>query len=243
MGLGKKSVCKHKNRHINQQLLLTIRLNDEATFDDFCWSDNNLLQEKISNIINKNQPLILYIWGKAGAGKSHLLQACCHALGNNSMYLPLKLLKNLEPQIIDGLENKSLVAIDDINEIALNHNWEEAVFHLFNRIRDNEINSLIITDIKPPGNLAIKLADLKSRLCGSLILELSELNDSDKIKTLCMHAKKRGINLSTTVGNFLLSRCTRSMIGLHTILDKLDEASLREKRKLTVPFVKEILDL
>lgn len=234
---------EHRNSKVNKQLILTIQLNDEAIFEDFCWNDNAWLHEKIHNIIHQGLPLILYIWGKSGTGKSHLLQACCHALGNDSMYLPLKLLKKLDPQIIEDLENKSLVAIDDISAIAMNSNWEEAIFHLYNRIRDSEQHSLIITDTLPPVNSTIKLADLKSRLSASLIIQINELNDTDKIKTLCAHAKKRGIHLSLTVGNFLLNRCTRNMIDLHHILDKLDEASLREKRRLTVPFVKEVLDL
>lgn len=229
---------------MNRQLALALQLNDEATFADFCWGENTLLQQQLQNTLNGNDERLIYIWGSPGSGKSHLLQACCQAMGNQSnIYLPLHLLKEWGPQVIDGIEEQALIAIDDIDAIAGDHNWEEALFHLYNRVRDNEKTTLIITSNSPPAQSPICLLDLQSRLSWGLVFQLHELSDHHKINTLKLHAEKRGFELPTSVGQFLLNRCARNMHDLHTLLNRLDQASLIAQRRITIPFVKNILGI
>ena len=91
--------------------------------------------------------------------------------------------------------------------------------------------------------MPIRLPDLRSRLSGGLVIQLHELQDDDKIKTLKLHALKRGFELPTSVGQFLLNRSSRNMHDLNTLLNRLDEASLIAQRKITIPFVKTVLGL
>lgn len=230
---------------MNTQLPLAIQLNDEATLADFSWNTNELLQQQITEILSSKQERFLYLWGAKGCGKSHLLQACCHAIHtkDSAIYLPLTLLKEWGPQSVADLENQSLIAIDDIDIIAKDPEWEEALFHLYNRIRASDQGILIISGSQTPNTLPIQLADLQSRLNWGLVLQINELNDVEKIKTLKTHALKRGFDLPESVGQFLLSRCSRNMHDLHNILNKLDDASLAAHRKITIPFVKSILQI
>lgn len=230
---------------MNRQLALAIQLNDEATFSNFCWGDNALLQQQLENTLNGNGERLIYLWGLAGSGKSHLLQACCQAINGNqsAIYLPLRTLQEWGPQVLDGLDEQTLIAIDDIDAIATQPAWEEALFHLYNRVRDNEKTTLIISGKLPPAQAPLRLPDLRSRLSWGLVIQLHELNDDDKINTLKLHADKRGFELPTSVGQFLLNRCARNMHDLHTLLNRLDEASLIAQRKITIPFVKHILGI
>lgn len=230
---------------MNRQLALAIQLNDEATFSDFCWGNNALLKKELENTLKGSGERLIYFWGASGNGKSHLLQACCQAMcGNKSaIYLPLQTLKEWGPQILDGIEEQGLIALDDIEAIATIPAWEEAIFHLYNRVRDNEQTTLIITGKFPPAQIPLRLPDLRSRLSWSLVFHLNELNDHEKINTLKLHAQKRGFELSTSVGQFLLKRCARNMHDLHTLLNRLDEASLIAQRKITIPFVKNTLGI
>ena len=230
---------------MNRQLALAIQLNDEATFSDFCWGDNTLLQQQLQTTLSGNGERLIYLWGPPGSGKSHLLQACCQAVNGNqsAIYLPLQTLKEWGPQVIDGIDEQALIGIDDIDSIATDVAWEEALFHLYNRVRDNEQTTLIITGKFPPSQVPIRLLDLRSRLSCGLIIQLNELSDHDKISTLKLHAHKRGFELPTSVGQFLLNRCARNMHDLHALLNRLDEASLIAQRKITIPFVKNILDI
>ena len=229
---------------MNRQLALAIQLNDEATFADFCWGDNTLLKQELNNTLSGHGERLIYIWGDVGSGKSHLLQACCQALHNQSaIYLPLKTLKEWGPDVLEGIDEQTLIGIDDIETIAGHSAWEEALFHLYNRIRDNEQSTLIISGLYTPAKSPIQLPDLRSRLSWGLVIQLNELNDQDKMNTLKLHAHKRGFELSTSVGQYLISRCSRNMHDLHTLLNCLDEASLMAQRKITIPFVKGILNL
>lgn len=230
---------------MNKQLALAIKLNNEATLADFNWGNNKLLQQQLNRMLTLKEDRLLYLWGGAGSGKSHLLQASCQAvnLTQSAIYLPLNLLKEWGPQTIEGLEEQALVCIDDIDAIAQDSAWEEALFHLYNKIKDLDQSLLIISGNQSPTTLGIKLPDLRSRLSWGLVIQLMELSDEDKINTLKLHALRRGFDLPESVGQFLLNRCSRNMHDLQQLLNRLDDASLAAQRKITIPFVKETLKI
>lgn len=228
---------------IRQQLALAVRLNDEATFDDFCWTGNALLQQQLLPALTNQVGHFFYVWGTPGSGKSHLLQACCHQadlLQHSARYVPLTLLQTWDPAVLEGMEDHALVAIDDIDCIAGRPDWEEALFHLYNRICERQA-MLIITAPVSPLRIGIRLTDLSSRLASGLVTPLHELADEDKILTLQVRAQKRGFELPRSVGQYLVNHCARSMHDLYNVFECLDNASLVAQRKLTIPFVKEVL--
>lgn len=227
-----------------QQLTLAVQLRDDATFANFYNGDNVVLIEFLQqNLINTTERFI-YLWGKPGSGRSHLLHAYCH--GVNKKNLPVVYFslaeKNITPEILEGLENLALVCIDDIDAIAGNRIWEEALFHAYNRLQETN-TPFIITANQPATLLGIILPDLTSRLTAGITFQVHELNDEQKLAALQMRAKLRGINLTREVAEFLLHHCPRDMVALFTNLEKLDKASLSAQRKLTIPFIKNILQL
>lgn len=235
-----------KDAKVIKQLPLNISLNQEATFAEFCWASNDLLKTQLFSALTGNSDKHLHIWGEIGCGKSHLLQACCQYaadLKKTSVYLPLNILKDTSPEILEGFDDYFLICLDDVDSIANNKAWEEALFHLYNRIRDNNKTVLLTTSQVIPQHIVISLPDLRSRLAWGLILQLKELDDDNKVTALQTLAFKRGFNLPTTVCHYLLTRYTRSMHDLHILLNHLDEASLIAQRKITIPFVKKTLGL
>ncbi|KTD15035.1 DnaA regulatory inactivator Hda [Legionella israelensis] len=229
----------------NQQLALAIHLNEEATLADFCWNNNHLLEQQLQLILQNQGERTLYLWGNSGSGKSHLLQGCCQevAASQAAVYLPMTVLKEWGPQSIEDIEGQHFICIDDIDAIAGHKEWEEALFHLYNRIKENGRSQLIMSGKLPPAAMPILLADLKSRLSWGLVLHLHELCDEDKIKTLKHHAQKRGFNFPANVGQYLINRCSRNMHDLNLLLHHLDKASLAAQRKITIPFVKATLKI
>jgi DnaA family protein len=133
--------------------------------------------------------------------------------------------------------------VDELDEIAGDAAWEEALFHLYNRVRDLARGTLIFATRHAPRKSLIQLPDLKSRLAAGLVVQVHELSDLDKIAVMCRWAEKRGLELSQVVGQFLLSRCGRNLHDLHALLDRLDNASWVLQRKLTIPFIKTVLDI
>ncbi len=230
---------------MNQQLALAVQLKETASFGEFFWGRNRLIEQQIKNTLTQHGERFIYLWGPSGHGKSHLLQACCHAAMHHesAVYLPLTILKDWEPDVLDGMEHQDILCLDDVDAIAGITAWEEALFHLYNRIRDNERTRCFLSASMPPSQTNILMPDLKSRLSWGLVLAIQELSDEEKSEALILHAKKRGFKLPVSVCQFLINRCARNMHELQEILNRLDEASLIEMRKITIPFVKNILGL
>jgi DnaA family protein len=227
------------------QLPLRLTLRETATFDNFYPGDNLALINALNALIRDGSEHFIYLWGPTGVGRTHLLQACCHQIqkvqtaATGVMYLSLKSAQ-LSAEILQDLENMQLVCIDDIDAVLGNYQWEEALLHFYNRARDQNMR-LVIAGNELPSRTKGCLADLRSRLSWGLVFHVAGLSDEQKIKALQIHAHERGIELSDEVGHFLLRHYPREMSALFNLLDKLDQASLIEKRKLTVPFVKQVL--
>ena len=225
------------------QLLLRINLREETTFTNFCVGENKALFQALNEFLEGIDGSFIYLWGESGVGRTHLLQACCHAMKEPSfemMYLPLKI-PQLMPSVLQKLEKKRLVCIDDVNTVLGNREWEEALLYFYNRACEFQVK-LVIAGDRVPLQLNCELADLRSRFSWGLVFQVIGLSDAEKIKALQMRARDRGFELSDEVGRFLLYRYPRDMTALFQLLDKLDQASLVAKRKLTIPFVKHVLE-
>lgn len=218
------------------QLPLSLKLRDDAIFDNFFVGGNAQLIETLKAFAhNKSEPFI-YCYGENGSGRTHLLQSCCHA-ANNIFYCSLENYADFSPAIFEALENQHCVCIDDIDAIIGNSQWEEALFHFYNRVRENNTQLLVSAKI-PPQQLPCLLSDLQSRLSWGLVLEIKKLSDEEKMLALQLRAQLRGLPLSEEVANYLIHHYSRNMRDLVCVLEKLDQASLVAKRKLTIPFVK-----
>ncbi len=159
------------------------------------------------------------------------------------MYLPMREVIHWGEDSLEGLEEQPLLAIDDIDAIAGNLAWEKALFHLYNRIRQQQKTILIISGCMSPASMPLTFPDLRSRLSWGLVMHLSNLKDEQKIQIIHEFARQRGFSLPASVSNYLLNHCSRDLHQLKKILDLLDEKSLTEKRKITIPFVKKTLNI
>ncbi len=231
----------------NTQLSLSVQLPDDETFQSFLSQENHAVVIRLQQFIDlvakrESEPSALYLFGKQGVGKSHLLHACCSyadSLGLSSLCLSFAELEQFSVEMLDGLESIDVICLDDIHLIAGNSIFESAVFDLFNRITEQG-KYLVISGDQNVSNLTIELPDLKSRLSWGLTEKVLPLNDDGKISALQFRAQQRGLFLSYDVAKFLLTRLSREMSYLINALDELDKASIREQRKITIPFIKEI---
>ncbi len=229
---------------MNTQLILGIAPRDDATFNNFYPGDNQQVLHCLSQLTRGLGERFIYLWGAKGAGISHLLQACClDAFDTNqqAIYLPLSDAE-LSTDVLQDLETVDLICLDDIDSVLGRPDWEEALLHLYNRVRDGG-SRLIIAAKSPAMSTKCKLKDLQSRLAWGLALQVHSLNDEDKLKALQMRATQRGFTLPFDVGLFILRHCSRDMSALYKVLQQLDQASMVAKRRLTVPFARKILSI
>lgn len=219
---------------MSPQLTLNIHLRDKATFDNFIGKAADRIQGK---------ERIHYLWGPAGSGKSHLLQALCHQVNSeNGQSIYLQNMTEHSAEILIGLETFSLICLDDINEILGDESWELALFHLMNSVKDGD-SRLVLSAPTPAVNLECKLPDLDSRLRAAVAIETGTPGDEEKVTMLKQRAANRGFDLNDEVARFILLRAPRDMAHLIELLERLEVETLRQQKIVTIPFVKKTLRL
>ena len=232
-----------------EQLFLGLSLSDDTTFANFFMqpqSANALVVNSLIEFLQKDDEQFIYLWGASGSGVTHLLQAVCHQAQEKTLsfqYLPLRELVGYSPEeLCRGLDDLDLVCLDGVESVVGRSDWESELFHLFNRIKSAQ-HKLIMAANAPARELPIQLADLSSRLQWGLTLHLQIMTDHEKKSALQMRAKVRGLELNEEVAQFLIQRLSRDTNELFWQLQRLDNASLQEQRKLTIPFVKKVLGM
>jgi DnaA family protein len=231
------------SQNVQRQLTLNVTLRDDATLANFLDRDATqpLIHALTTQLDEAGEPCI-FVHGGADSGRTHLLQASCHLSDIQALYLPMLELQGYDPsEVLAGVESLDLVCIDDLHLVLGNDDWEQALFHFFNRARDSGCRLLISAD-RAPRFLPVALADLQSRLSWGIVYELPVFTDEDRLDLLIMRASGRGLVLSPELANFIISRAPRGLSQLLDILNKLDAASLAEKRSLSIPFAKAVLD-
>lgn len=226
------------------QIPLPVSLPDDATFDAFFPHAGSAASVHALRAGLADPPLRAFLHGPAGAGRTHLLQACCRdaeVRGAVFVYLPLAELRGAPAaEVLSGLDACSLVCLDDLDAVQGAADWEEAIFHLFNALQAADA-SLVVSARLPPSTLPVSLPDLRSRLQSMLVLPLALPDEDALMAALVLRARGRGMTLEADVARYVLSRATRSMAGLMTVLDVLDAQSLSAGRRLSIPFVREAL--
>jgi DnaA-homolog protein len=225
------------------QLALALKLQDHAVFDSFHVAGNDELVSFLLDITSSRRGPGCFVWGPAASGKTHLLQAVCERVGDESVYLPLGeagAFGDDGAEILSGLAGRRFVCLDDLHSVIGQRQWELALFELWNQLVDNA-GVLIVASNAAPRNSSIVLADLASRLSRLPVFHSRELDEGDRIKALQLRARFRGLELPDDTAAYLLSRSRRDMRSLYGLLDRLDTEALIAKRRLTIPFVREVL--
>jgi DnaA-homolog protein len=221
-----------------QQLPLGVRLQDRATFASFLVGDNAEAVASLRLLAQPGSYGIVFLHGPSGGGKSHLLQAFCAEVAR-SAYFPVAQLQALGPDIFEGSESLSALAVDGIEAVAGVDAWERRLFSLYNEC-DARRARLVVSAAQSAASLPLRLADLRSRL-SAVSHSLYLLDDVQQRRALQLRASLRGLELPEETALYLQRRYPRDMTTLNSLLDRLDVASLQEQRRLTVPFIRRVV--
>lgn len=225
--------------------LLSIALREGLRFESFyAGEQHQTLLTHLESVIAKEEHAQIFLWGAEESGKSHLLEASCllaYEEGLRAGYYPLRQMIELGPAVFSGSENHDLICLDDLDVVLENTQWERAIFNMINLARENG-QCLIMSAAQNPRDIACDLPDLKSRLPWGTSYQLVELSDIEKAEAIKFRAKQRGFVFPDAVIDYIYNRYPRNFNALIAILDRLDEASLSNQRKVTIPFVKQVLE-
>ncbi|MDN7124093.1 DnaA regulatory inactivator Hda [Pseudidiomarina terrestris] len=225
-----------------QQLPLNVQLPANETFATLVAGPNEEAI-KLARGEHSSDASLVYLWGRQGVGKSHLLHATCAAAQEQVMYLPLAELRDtVAAQVLRGLEVYPWLCLDDIDAVIADENWCFELFALLNRVRDQHRPSrVLVTACSSPAQLAAAYPDVQSRLSWGVVVQLHSLTDDDKVKALQVRAHAMGLELRDDAAQFMVQRLGRDLVSLIHCLERLDHASIAAQRKLTIPFVKAVL--
>lgn len=220
-----------------RQLLLDWGASGPPSLDSFVVGRNQELTAMLRRIDDRKADSpdqhFITLWGEAGAGKTHLL----HALGAGERALYLS--ADQPPGNFSWASEIALYLLDDCDR--LDADQQIAAFALYNQVRESG-GMLVAATGKPPAQLTLR-EDLRTRLAWGLVYQVHGLSDDEKIDALSKSADERGLVLSPGVLPYLLTHFRRDMQSLSAILDALDRYSLETQRPITMPLLRELLQL
>jgi DnaA family protein len=170
---------------------------------------------------------IVFLWGEAGSGRSHLLQALAAAASGARPWQP-----------DDAPDAPGLSLVDDVERLGATA--QVALFNRLNAVRDRADAACVAAGAAPPARLPLR-EDLRTRLAWGLVYQLQPLGDDDKAEALRRQAAARGLALGADVVETMLTRLPRDMRTLAAALDALDGYALALKRPLTAALLRQWL--
>jgi DnaA family protein len=226
-----------------RQLPLGVQLKERATFASFLTARNVELVAHLRHVAADTPPGSTWIAGPHTAGKSHLLQAVCAGVppGKRAVYLPLESLLPFGPGAIEGAGELDVACFDDVQSVAGLDDWDRMLFSVWQRSLERGA-ALLFAARETPAQVRYGLADLKSRLSSSAVFAVRELDDEEQLAALDLRARLGGFDLPAETARYLQRRYPRDMRSLCEVLDTLDDAAFTAQRRITVPFIKQILD-
>ena len=199
------------------------------------------LNAEVIAALRRSSSAPLWLWGAPGAGKTHLLQALCAETGERAAYFPVSHDPALPSDALQGFESARLLCIDDVDAVAGDAAWEQALFRVFNDV--GELGGrLVFAATLPPRQAEWQLEDWRSRAAACMVYQVRELDDPGRVEALRLRAAQRGLQLPDETAEYLLKRMPRDLPSLLRVLDELDEASWVAQRRLTIPFIRDALE-
>jgi len=179
----------------------------------------------------------LIIHGPAGSGKTHL----ANVWQSRSHGKPVTLDALTAEDAGSLITNNRAIVIDDAEKVVGNAAREEALFHLYNLLRETK-GFLLLTAPNAPAQWRINLADLRSRLSSVPAVAIAAPDDTLLSALLIKQFRDRQIDISLDVVDYLLPRITRTPASIRTLVTALDRASLAAGRKITVALARKVIE-
>jgi len=213
-----------------RQLVLGIAPEATRDFTSFVTGENAELIAQLRALacgrsVTSGKPdAVLYLWGEAGCGRSHLLAAVEREAGKTGHTGNITNLPRLT--FADDVDR-----LDDAAQIAL--------FNRINEARESG-GTVLAAGPVPPAQLALR-EDLRTRLGWGLVYQVKPLSDEQRAVYLREEAARRGLRIGDEVIWYLLSHVRRDLPALVALMDHLDRYSLAAQRPLTLPLVRAAL--
>ena len=228
---------------MSSQLPLALRWPVQQRFDSFVVGENSHALAALRQAAQAAAMPWIFVVGASGCGKTHLLlSACAEAVthGRSAQYLPLAKLGQKRDAAIRDFGGSDLLALDDVDAIIADSAAQHALFDLYNRAKA-ENSTLLFAAKATPAQLQLSLADLVSRLSSCTRIVLKPLDENARREAVRQRAGARGLELDDAVLDWLFAHAPRDLGALSALIERMDRESLAAKRRITVPFLRELM--
>lgn len=179
----------------------------------------------------------LVLYGPVASGKTHLGAVWAE----RSAAVCVKASDINENVIRDIADMKHHVIIEDGDNLIGNLIGEKGLFHLYNIFKE-EKRSFLLTLKEPPVRRTFALPDLASRLRAAPSVTIRE-PDEDLIAALLVKLfNDRQLRVGADVLYYILPRIERSFEAVRNLVDRADQIAMIEKRKISIPLIRDLLD-
>jgi len=221
-----------------QQLSLQLAPPPEPAFDNYFAAGNAAALAQLRAAADGGERFV-YLWGPRGSGKTHLLRAFVAAVPGARYAAADELTEHAAGENEAISAGGTALACDDVQRLDLV--GQLALFDAYNRLRIGG-GSLLTAGDRPPADLPLR-EDLRTRMGAGVVLRIESLGDEEKKAALAEHARRRGLPLAPDWLDYILSRAGRDMGTQMALIDTLDRLSLERKRPVTLPLVREVVQL
>jgi DnaA family protein len=229
------------------QLIFPFQINQKASFKSFfCSPDNQNLIRRLTDIVTSRDTNELIIHGEEGSGKSYLMQAICNELSSAEKqfaFIPMKKAFNMGVEIFQNLGSLDAVCIDDVQLIFKTQDWETALFNLINECQQSNCSLMLSLGGTQPLEESVVLPDLLSRIKRMEFVALHAVQDESFSQAIDFVAQQLDISIEKAELEFLLKHQIRKFSLLVKNIIALDKQAASLKRKITIPLIKETLNI
>ena len=223
-----------------KQLTLPFVLNEKMLLTNFMCVKNGQVVDFLNKLFEQKTATIVYICGSQSSGKTHLLQGCAFAaFARKKSFAYIDFKQSTPDKIISNIEFTDWLCLDNID--YLDNEQQQELFNLYNRMHTTSLKLIISAKV-----LSYELGffkDLQTRLSLATVFYLQVLNDSNKKVIIKNKIKTRNLCIEEKIWDYLFRYYSRDLAVLLKTIDKLDEASLQQKHNITIPFIKQTLNI
>ncbi len=225
-----------------KQIALDIGLATGPTLQSFFPGSNQAATEHLALWLGSKanastrSPVPIYLWGREGSGKTHLLKAVESRLREQGATVGWLDASVLEPAPFD--ENWAAVLLDEVHLYTAVQ--QQAAFNWFVNAQTFQ-RGVLAAGTLPPADLKLR-DDLRTRLGWGHVFQLQVLSEPERRAVLRQAADARGLFLGDEVMDFMLTRFSRDLGSLMELLDLIDGYALQTKRAITIPLIKSMME-
>jgi len=242
----------------SRQCIIQFPARPEYRFDNFIVSNGSSFAWTCARRICSGDPVnyqSLYLSGARGLGKTHLLMSIGNHLAETgshakALYVHCRDLIESLNRGASGLPGNlgtpgseiEFLLLDDIDQIADHPPAQEALYRIYNQTLEQG-GKMVFAGRTPADQLEKTESFLTSRFKWGMTAELLPMDDEATAQLIQKLAEDLGLDIPDKVITYLLSRIPRDFQSVKSAVTRINEESLRQKHKVTLPLVKTALGL